>query len=89
MTTPPARATHWRRTLALTAALLVLGFMVSFVVAWFARDLDFDFLGWPFSYWVASQGALLVFLFIVWAYAHVMDRLDGEQQPSERQVDSS
>jgi putative solute:sodium symporter small subunit len=73
-----ARQRHWRRTLALTAALLAVGFAVSFVVPWFARDLDFDFLGWPFSYWVASQGALLVFLIIVWVYAWAMDRVDGE-----------
>jgi putative solute:sodium symporter small subunit len=89
MAKAPARLGHWHRTLVVTAALLALGFLVSFVVAWFARDLDFVFLGWPFSYWVASQGALLVFLFIVWAYAHVMDRMDGEEQPSERQVDPS
>ena len=76
--TDKARLMHWRRTLAITAALLMLGFLVSFVVAWFARDLSFDFLGWPFSYWVASRGALRVFLFIDWACARAMDKLDDE-----------
>jgi putative solute:sodium symporter small subunit len=31
-------------------------FVVTFVVAYFARDLNFNFFGWPFSFWVAAQG---------------------------------
>ncbi len=53
-----------------------LWFGVTFGVAFFARELSFRFFGWPFSFWVASQGALIVFALIVWVYAHVMDRLD-------------
>jgi putative solute:sodium symporter small subunit len=74
---PDARAIYWRRTLRLTAGLLLLWFAVTFGVTFFARDLDFDFFGWPFSFWVAGQGALLVYLVIVGVYALAMDRLDG------------
>ena len=71
-----ARARHWRRTLRLTAALLVAWFVVGFGVTWFARDLDFPFFGWPFSFWVAAQGGIVVFVVLIAVYARRMARND-------------
>ncbi|MEO5881523.1 MAG: sodium/substrate symporter small subunit, partial [Caldimonas sp.] len=47
---------YWQRTLSVTGVLLAIWFVVTFVVAYFARDLQFNFFGWPFSFWVAAQG---------------------------------
>ncbi len=77
------RQRYWRRNLQLTAGLLLLWFLVSFGVTFFARDLSFSFFGWPFSYWVGAQGAILVYLGIVALYAHVMDRLDRAHGAAE------
>ena len=71
-----ARARHWRRTLGLTAALLLAWFLVGFVVTWYARDPDFPFFGWPFSFWVAAQGGVIVFVLLLVAYARGMARND-------------
>jgi putative solute:sodium symporter small subunit len=71
-----ARALHWRRTQRLTAALLVAWFTVGFVITWFARDLDFAFFGWPFSFWVAAQGGVIVFVVLLAVYARRMARND-------------
>ena len=71
-----ARARHWRRTRALTAALLLAWFVVGFGVTWFARDLDFPFFGWPFSFWVAAQGGIVFFVVLLVVYARRMARLD-------------
>jgi putative solute:sodium symporter small subunit len=71
-----ARARHWRRTRRLTASLLLVWFVVGFVVTWFARDLDFPFFGWPFSFWVAAQGGIIVFVVLLAVYARRMVRLD-------------
>jgi len=71
-----ARASHWRRTRRLTAALLVAWFLIGFVVTWFARDLDFPFFGWPFSFWVAAQGGIVVFVVLLVVYARRMARND-------------
>ena len=71
-----ARARHWRRTLRLTAALLLVWFLVGYVVTWFARDLDFPFFGWPFSFWVAAQGGIVVFVLLLLAYARRMAHND-------------
>jgi putative solute:sodium symporter small subunit len=74
---------HWRLTQRLTAALLVVWWAVTFVVGYFARELDFEFFGWPFSFWVAAQGAPIVYVLIVAFYAWKMDRLDRQHGVAE------
>jgi putative solute:sodium symporter small subunit len=71
-----ARARHWRRTRVVTAVLLLAWFVVGFVVTWFARDLEFPFFGWPFSFWVAAQGGIVFFVVLLAIYARWMARLD-------------
>jgi len=71
-------AEYWRRNRRMIALLLAIWFAVTFVVGWFARSLAFNFFGWPFSFWVAAQGALIVYLAIVWFYAGWMHRVDAE-----------
>lgn len=68
---------YWRKTLVLTALLLLLWFCVTFGVGYFARALSFRFFGWPFSFWVGAQGALLVYGLIIGFYAWYMNRLDA------------
>lgn len=72
----PNQRAYWRKTLRLTGVLLAVWFVVTFGVAFFARELSFVFLGWPFSFWVGAQGALVVYVLIVAFYAHAMARLD-------------
>ncbi len=77
---------YWRRTRRLTAVLLLFWGLVSFVMTYYARELDFDFLGWPFSFWMAAQGAMLVYGLIIGYYAWAMNRLDrahGVQEAEE------
>ena len=71
-----ARARHWRRTLRLTGGLLAAWFATGFGTSWFARDLDFPFFGWPFSFWVAAQGGVIVFVVLLAIYARRMARID-------------
>ena len=70
------QALYWRRNLGLVASLLLLWFVVTFVVAFHARDLAFDFFGWPFSFWVGAQGALVTYWLITAVYARSMNRLE-------------
>lgn len=70
------RGAHWRKNLRVTAALLAVWFTVTFVVTFFARELSFAFFGWPFSFWMAAQGALLVYLALIGFYAWYMNRAD-------------
>jgi putative solute:sodium symporter small subunit len=74
----PRERRAWRHNLRLIAVLVAIWFVVSFVVSWFARDLRFDFFGWPFSFWVAAQGALIVYVLMTALYAWHMNRVDRE-----------
>lgn len=70
---------YWRRNLRLTGALLLVWFAVTFVVGWYARELQsFTVLGFPFSFYMAAQGALLVYVALVGYYAYCMNKLDRE-----------
>lgn len=74
---------YWRKNLQITAILLAVWFFVTFVVIYFARDLNFTFFGWPFSVWVAGQGALIVYVLIIWVYQVYMGRIDREHNVHE------
>ena len=69
---------YWQKNLRITALLLAVWFVVTFVVSYFARELSFNFFGWPFSFWMGAQGSLVVYCLIVACYAWYMGRLDRE-----------
>jgi putative solute:sodium symporter small subunit len=78
MTLTERRQEYWRRNLRITSVLMVIWFLVTFGVGYFARDLNFTFFGWPFSFWVAGQGALIVYVLLIWFYARTMNRMDEQ-----------
>lgn len=51
----------------------------SFGPAFFARDLAMEIQGWPVYFWMAAQGALLIFVGIVVIYAWLMNRWEAEE----------
>ena len=76
---------YWSKNLRITSILLFIWFVVTYVVAYFARDLSFNFFGWPFSFWVGAQGALVVYVVIIAYYARTMNRLDQEHGVAEEE----
>ena len=76
---------YWRKNLRITGILLALWFFVTFGIGYFARDLNFSFFGWPFSFWVGAQGALIVYVVIIWFYARYMNRLDQQYGVAEEE----
>lgn len=69
----------WRRRMRVTGWLLAAWLAVTFGVSFFARQLNVVVLGWPLSFWVAAQGALLVYMALVVVFARQMGRLDEER----------
>ncbi|MFM7761127.1 MAG: DUF4212 domain-containing protein [Burkholderiaceae bacterium] len=73
----PLRAKHWQWTRALTLTLLLVWLLTTLIVVIFARQLaSITIAGWPLHYYLASQGATLVYLAIVGIYAWSMQRID-------------
>ncbi len=70
---------YWRKNLRMTALLLSIWFLVTYVVSYFARELnEFTVLGFPLGFYMGAQGSLLVYVLIIWFYAHYMNRLDHQ-----------
>jgi putative solute:sodium symporter small subunit len=67
---------YWHANLRLITLLLTIWFIVTFVVGYFAREMSFAFFGWPFSFWIGGQGALIVYVLLVGYYAWAMNRRD-------------
>ena len=82
--TEERRKEYWRRTLRITAILLSIWFVVTYVVIWFAVPLNqFTFLGFPFAFYMGAQGSLIVYVALIVFYAWYMNRLDSEFGVSE------
>jgi putative solute:sodium symporter small subunit len=69
---------YWKKNLTITGILLAVWFVATFVMGYYARELNFDFFGWPFSFYMAAQGSLIIYVLIIWYYASYMNKLDRE-----------
>jgi cation/acetate symporter len=58
--------------------LLLVWFATAFGGVFFARDLQFLVAGWPFGFWFAAQGAVLVFIAIIALFAWLKNRQDSD-----------
>jgi putative solute:sodium symporter small subunit len=80
---------YWRKNLKLVRALLVIWFIATFGVAFFARELSaIKFLGWPLSFYMAAQGSLIIYVVLIGIYAKVMRSYDIEHGVHEKEDDS-
>lgn len=76
----PVPTRYWRRNVRLIVLLLAVWAALTFVPSYFARGLSFDFIGWPFSFWMAAYGAPLAYLILIGIYARIMNRADQRSE---------
>ncbi|MGB4065495.1 MAG: DUF4212 domain-containing protein [Azonexus sp.] len=70
---------HWRKTRRLTFTLICLWLFITFGLTWFARSInEVVVLGFPLGFYMAAQGALVLYLMIIWWYNRQMKKLDAE-----------
>ncbi|MBI4985122.1 MAG: DUF4212 domain-containing protein [Rhodocyclales bacterium] len=75
---------YWRRNLKVTAFLLLIWFGVTFVGSFFARELNaFVILGFPLGFYLGAQGALIVYVAVIFFYVRYMNHLDREYGVNE------
>lgn len=73
------REAHWAKTRSLMIIHLVIWFFFSFVVHWFAGDLnEVSFIGFPLGYYMAAQGSLFAFVVQLFLFVKQQDRIDRE-----------
>lgn len=76
-TSKNARA-YWRQNLKYLIILLIIWFVVSYGAGILFRDV-FDLVkigGFPLGFWFAQQGAIYVFVILIFVYVWLMNRLD-------------
>ena len=85
MSTHSQRKAYWRRNLSLLAILLAIWFFVSFCLSILLVDSldEFQVQGFPVGFWLAQQGAIYVFLLLIWVYVWRIDRLDRQYNVHE------
>ena len=77
---------YWRKNLVITAILMVIWFLATFVEGWYARELNnINFLGWPLGFYMSAQGSLIIYVVIIWYYARHMNRLDEQYGVAEEE----
>jgi putative solute:sodium symporter small subunit len=71
-------ASYWRANIKILLFLIAIWFFASFGLSIIAVDwLDqFKFMGFPFGFWMAQQGSIIVFLLIIFYYGWKMNRVD-------------
>lgn len=69
--------------LRLKALLLTVWVVFSFGICYFARDIQALVPDWPVAYWMAAQGAVLMFLLIIVVYCVAMDYFERQQARDE------
>lgn len=79
--TPPAAPdgkAYWKATVRLTISLLVIWFVVSYGAGILFRDFldQFSIGGAPLGFWFAQQGAIYVFVALIFYYCWAMAKLE-------------
>lgn len=71
---------YWRRTIRRILLLLAIWFLVGPVMGiLFVEPLNaYSIGGIPFGFWMAQQGAIYVFVVLIFVNAWLSDRLDRE-----------
>lgn len=79
---------YWKKSVGLQAGLLAVWFIVGYVFPiLLAEPLhDVSFFNFPLSYWIAQNGAIFVFVALIFVYAWRMDNLDHEYDVHEEDV---
>jgi putative solute:sodium symporter small subunit len=78
---------YWRANLRLQLGLLaiwaVFGYLLSIFLAGPLNELTV--YGFPLGFWFAQQGAIFVFVILIFVYAFTMDRVDREYDVHEEE----
>ena len=72
------KTAYWKENLSLLAKLLVIWFVVSFGCGILLVDVlnEIQFFGFKLGFWFAQQGAIYVFVVLIFVYMAKMNALD-------------
>jgi len=75
---------YWRRNMKMTAILLAIWFVVTYVVGFYAREFnEIVIFGFPLGFYMGAQGSLIIYVIMIFYYAIRMNKLDKEYDVAE------
>lgn len=78
------QATHWTKTRNLMIGHLIVWFVFSYLVHWFAPALNkVSFMHFPLGFYFAAQGSLIVFVVQLFVFAKQQDKIDRDSGVAE------
>ena len=87
MAPPTDHMAYWRANLRLVAVLLSIWFLVSYVFGILLVEplnaIRIPGTGFPLGFWFAQQGALYVFVGLIFVYVKKMNQLDRKHGVNE------
>lgn len=70
---------HWAKTRNLMWVALAIWAFFSFIIHFFVSALNgVTFLGFPLGFYMAAQGSLIVFVVLIFWFAHKQNKIDEE-----------
>lgn len=78
---------YWKENVSLVLKLLSIWFICSYGMGiLFVEYLNqFQFFGFPFGFWMAQQGAIYVFVALIFVYVAKMNTLDKKYGVEEEE----
>lgn len=89
MTQPDSKANeeaHWSKTTRLMFTHLGVWFFFGYVIHMFVVPLNkivIPILGFPLGFYMAAQGALVIFVVMLFVFAKAQDKIDREEGVAE------
>jgi putative solute:sodium symporter small subunit len=79
---------YWRANLRLQLGLLAIWAVVGYVLSIFLAEPlnEITVYGFPIAFWFAQQGAIVVFVILIFVYAWRMDHVDHEFGVEEEEL---
>ena len=80
---------YWRANLKILIVLLSMWFLVSFGFGIiFSDSLDqYQIGGFKLGFWFAQQGSIYLFVFLIFIYVHLMNKLDKKYKDHNDEED--
>jgi putative solute:sodium symporter small subunit len=76
--------TYWKENRSLVFTMLGIWFAVSYLIQFFSGTINSIVIaGFPLGYYMGSQGALIVFVVMIFVYAKKMNDLDKKYNLEE------
>lgn len=85
MSTQDNASAYWSENLRIITTYLSVWFVVSYVCGILLVDsLDaIPFFGFPLGFWIAQQGAIFIYVALIWMYVSSMNKLDEKYDVHE------